>query len=614
MVKPHDAHQDRLDGIRFTTPYLPAVRRRLGNKGPNVKKSSKVSCAVAAILSHTTAVYAQTDATDPSHSSDTIAEVTVTAQRRVEDIQSVPVTVQVLTGDTIKQLHVTTFDDFVKFLPNVTAAGGGPGQNNIYMRGLSTGSQTTQGSGGVGSFPNVAVYLDEQSVQVPGRNLDIYAADLERIEVLEGPQGTLFGAGAQAGVLRYITNKPKIDVTEGNATAGYATTAHGANSSNLDATINLPLIADTLAVRGVIYNEHRGGYIDNQPATFARSANDIVSVQYFQGAVPPNSGPINNNAIARNDINSVTYQGARASALWKINEDWNVLLTQSYQNMDAQGVFWEEQYDGTGKTLPPLSVELFNPSYNRDKFEDTQLVVSGQIERLKLLYAGSYLRRNVEQQQDYTNYSRGHYASYYQCNYPGYPFVGGVPTAGSAGYCYSPSGIIHERESVTHQSHELRASTPDEQRARALGGVFWEDFVVHDSTNWSYTSSPNFVPIAPPRDASSNDPGVRPYGTSAFNDSMRGYHQIAVFLSLDYDLIPKTLTLTGGARYYRIRDFDRGSNVTSFGCEIDGPYSGSVPSYPCGLPTSFGQNLDPLHKGWRYQWAVRFWDQSMTAF
>ncbi len=75
------------------------------------------------------------------------------------------------------------------------------------MRGLATSTLATQGSSGIGSFPNVAVYLDDQSGQLPGRNLDVYAADIERIEVLEGPQGTLFGAGAQAGVLRYITNK-----------------------------------------------------------------------------------------------------------------------------------------------------------------------------------------------------------------------------------------------------------------------------------------------------------------------------------------------------------------------------------------------------------------------
>src|SRR5438477_10821001 len=122
------------------------------------------------------------------------------------------------------------------------------------MRGFATTKTGTQAAGVVGSFPNVALYLDEQSGQLPGRNLDIYAADLERIEILEGPQGTLFGAGAQAGVVRYITNKPKLNVTEGNVEAGYGVTAHGDPNSDLTAVLNLPLIADTLAVRAVIYN------------------------------------------------------------------------------------------------------------------------------------------------------------------------------------------------------------------------------------------------------------------------------------------------------------------------------------------------------------------------
>ena len=146
-------------------------------------------------------------------------------------------------------------------------------------------------------------------------------------EVLEGPQGTLFGAGAQAGVVRYITNKPKIDVVEGNVNAGYSITAHGDPSTNLDAMINLPIIPGKLALRGVIYNESRGGYINNIPGTFARSPTDIGVVNYFGGVVPPNSGPINNNATVGNAINPVVYQGLRVSGLWDINNDWNVLLT-----------------------------------------------------------------------------------------------------------------------------------------------------------------------------------------------------------------------------------------------------------------------------------------------
>jgi outer membrane receptor protein involved in Fe transport len=147
-------------------------------------------------------------------SGDELQEVIVTANRREENLRDVPMTIQVLTGATLAKLNATTFDDFVKYLPGVTAHGVGPGQNNIYVRGLATATTGIQGSGFIGGFPNVALYLDEQSAQLPNRNLDVYAADLDRIEILEGPQGTLFGAGAQAGVVRYSTNKPKLDVTE----------------------------------------------------------------------------------------------------------------------------------------------------------------------------------------------------------------------------------------------------------------------------------------------------------------------------------------------------------------------------------------------------------------
>src|SRR6267142_907952 len=261
-----------------------------------MKPRTTVSRAVAAILSaHAAhAVYAAEPASGtPAESAGGLQEAIVTANRRAENLQNVPITIQALTSETLVQLNATTFDDYVKFLPNVTAATNGPGQGQIYMRGLATTEDGLQSSGATGSFPNVAVYLDEQSAQLPGRNLDIYAADIERIEVLEGPQGTLFGAGAQAGVIRYITNKPKINVTEGIVNAGYSYTAHGDPNSNVDATLNLPLIPDTLALRAVIYDDNRGGYISNVPGTFTRAGTDLGIAYFFcpqTGGTPPTPG------------------------------------------------------------------------------------------------------------------------------------------------------------------------------------------------------------------------------------------------------------------------------------------------------------------------------------
>jgi len=175
------------------------------------RRSLLVDAAVAACILASRVAAADQSTEAGAAGSTELSEITVTAQRRTENLQDVPITIQALTAETLTQLNVTTFDDIVKYTPNVTTASWGPGQDLIFMRGLSSGALGTQGSGTDANFPNVAVYLDDQSAQMPYRNLDVYAADLERVEILEGPQGTLFGAGAEAGVVRYITNKPKLD-------------------------------------------------------------------------------------------------------------------------------------------------------------------------------------------------------------------------------------------------------------------------------------------------------------------------------------------------------------------------------------------------------------------
>src|SRR5258708_8212501 len=192
-----------------------------------MNSNSKLSYAIAAILSGSAAGFAHAATATDTEASDTIQEINVTAQRRTENIQTLRIPIQALTAETLNQLSVSTCDDYVRYLPNVTAPSNGPGQGNIFMRGLSVGQAGSQSSGSIGGFPNVAIYLDDQSGQLPARNLDIYAADLERIEILEGPQGTLFGAGAQAGVVRYITNKPKLNTTEANFQTRYGVTAPG---------------------------------------------------------------------------------------------------------------------------------------------------------------------------------------------------------------------------------------------------------------------------------------------------------------------------------------------------------------------------------------------------
>ena len=124
---------------------------------------------------------------------------------------------------------------------------------------------------------------------------------------------------------------------------------------------------------------------------------------------------MNNNSQVGNDINPVTYTGARGSLYLKINDDWNALITQTYQNMNAQGVFYQTPYGADGAPLAPLEVQNFSPSSDKDKFENTAWTINGVVGPLKAVYTGGYLVRNVTQVNDYTNYARGVYADYYQC-------------------------------------------------------------------------------------------------------------------------------------------------------------------------------------------------------
>jgi iron complex outermembrane recepter protein len=548
-----------------------------------VTPTQKLSCAICSILGiHGTSAVLAADASAES-SSDAIGEIVVTAQRRTENIQNVPIQVQALTSETLAQLNVVNFDQMIKYLPNVTQSTNGPAQGEIFMRGISVGGGGGQGGGTTGAFPAVAIYLDEQSGQVPGRNLDIYAADLERVEVLEGPQGTLFGGGALSGVLRYITNKPKLDVTEGTADAAYGTTAHGDPNSSATAVLNVPLIENTLALRGVIYTDHQGGYINNLPATFTRSSTDLGIARNNGGVVPTDSVSINNASTVGSAINPVTYTGTRLSALYKVNDNWNALLTQSYQNIDAQGVFYEMPH-GTegaslnadavpvgGQPLPPLSVNLFNPSYNKDKFENTALVINGNINDFKLVYSGAYLVRNVEQQQDYTNYARGVYGYYYQC--------AGYSKNPATGKCYTPSTTWSETERTTHNSQELRLSTPDDKRIRGVLGVYWEKYNIVDQTQWRYVTVPTcsptglnvncFLPIQPWPGSPAFTPNPP---TGFFDDVERGYKQLAEFASIDFDVIPHTLIITGGLRHFKYDDSEGpGGDVGSFYCKQFSP-------------------------------------------
>jgi len=540
--------------------------------------NQKLAYAISAVLSGCAAT---AWAAEDTASSAGLEEITVTAQRRSESIQDVPITIQAITGESLGQLSVTTFDDVIKLLPNVTFSSNGPGQGNIYMRGLSVGFAGSQSSASINPFPNVATYLDDQSLTFPGRNLDVYMVDMERIEVLEGPQGTLFGGGAEAGVVRYITNKPKLNVTEGRAEGGYGVTAHGDPNTSANVVLNLPLIDDKLAIRGVIYSDRRGGYIDNVPTRFTRNPNVDKGPSAYSSSYPAHLDTYNNYLLVQKAQNPTTYQGLRLAALYQINDDWSALIQQTYQYLDAEGMPVQMPV-GLGLTpLQPLQETSFMPAWNKDKSESTSWTVNGKIGDIKGIYTGSYLTRTVDANMDYTNYTRTAGGFYYSCTGGGGSNLG----QGHPATCYSPVMGWHDYFKSTHQSHEVRASTPDDWRLRGLLGAYWEDFQIKDDMNFEQKTIPSCTPenraaalaggpiclgnVTPVQAAI--DPTTRNDNTNFGEDLQRGYKQTAFFASADFDIIPKVLTLTGGTRYFRYVEQEVGSQYGTGGRCVNVP-------------------------------------------
>ena len=518
---------------------------------------------------------AATSSTNNKDNANTLQTVTVTAQHTVQDVQDVPITIQAFTGNTLQQLNVTSFEDLIKYLPNVTFAANGPGQGNIYMRGLSTGFLGNQSSASIAPFPNVAVYLDDQSMQFPARNLDVYMVDMERVEVLEGPQGTLFGGGAEAGAVRYITNKPNLEKLSGSAEASTGVTAGGGPNDSANAVLNLPIIPGTFAVRGVIYNDHEGGYIDNVPGTFTRQPTD------GGGAMAPyvaagGTSVVNNYSVAKNNWNPVDYQGARLSALWKINDDWNFLIAESYQNLDADGQSSTYPVSSDGQKLGTDQITAFVPGWNDDHYTNTSWTLNGEIGDLSLVYTGGYTNRHISEQQDYTNYSRSAGGMYYSCT----GTSAGLSSKGKP-TCYSPVGYWNDHVNSTHQSHELRLSTPEDYRFRVIGGLFYEDFNIDDHMAFNYKTIPSCTPTnltnalaggAPCVANTMSSPGVEEPDNTAFGEvEQRGYKQEAAFGSMSYDIIPDVLTATAGTRYYHYSEWQTGTEFYTTSALVNVP-------------------------------------------
>src|ERR1700686_753388 len=242
-----------------------------------------------------------------------ILEIIVTAQKRVANLQDVPFSVSATSQDQIRNSGASDIVDLARNIAGFAVADLGPGQSQVAIRGISSG-QVIRDQPGVKE--QVGVYLDESPISVALFTPDLEPFDLERVEVLRGPQGTLFGPGSEAGTIRYITTQPKIGVLESLADAAVEWPKGGSVGASGRLAVNLP-IGDTAAARIVVYEHHLPGFID---------------------AIQPNGS-------IRKDVNDGDRAGVRLSVLWKPTEQLSITPRFVYQNLTTNGYPREDAYN-----------------------------------------------------------------------------------------------------------------------------------------------------------------------------------------------------------------------------------------------------------------------------
>ena len=309
-----------------------------------------------------------------------LEEIIVTARQRSESSQDIPMTIQSLSGDDIQKRGITTLEDFSRFVGNLSVQTTAPGQNTIVFRGVSDG-------GGFLVDPTAAIYLDEQPMSMTSMAPDVYPVDIARVEALAGPQSTLFGASSQTGTIRVITNKPDASEFSGDIGLGMSGVAKGDNGYDFDATVNIPVIKDKLAIRLSGFSAEDGGFIDSVLGT------TVVDAYSGLGGLKNNAGSV------ENDINNVEWSGGRISARWLVSDDWTATLSSNFQDITANGF---NDMDGT---VGDLETVKFYDEFRTDDWTQTSLVIEGDLGFAQLTVAGSYYDRETAYQHDTQTYT-----------------------------------------------------------------------------------------------------------------------------------------------------------------------------------------------------------------
>ncbi len=493
-----------------------------------------------------------------------LEEIIVTASKREESLQSVPIAVQAMDAEMLEVFDINSFDDWIRYAPSVNFSGRGPGQNSMYIRGVAANPSDIRKSGGLSSSPTVALYLDDAPLISNARNIDLYITDIQRIEVLPGPQGTLYGASSQAGTVRLVTNKPQLSELGFGVAASASTTHEGDPSWSLEGHVNIPIVEDKFAVRLVGYVIDRGGWIDNIPGTTSYA--DAERLQPSTGfAVPGAILPSRDNADqVEDDFNTSRYVGGRLSGRLVLNDDWELTAGVVAQNLEVDGVF----------DYLPREGELNVVSFSNDRLDDDVLQfnwnVEGRLGQLDVVYNGSYLEQDIDQVSDYSiNHENVGWMIWYNCLYttdldPNAPTYQVVE-------CAAPDAEYLPTEENEYTHHEFRISTDAEKRLRFIGGAWYSDSENQLLNEWTYhtTQFNQYAPNAafPNTALGVVDQNPRPLEVAWFHTVVDQAEELAFFGEMTFDFNDQWSGTVG------LRWFDIDINVLgSFNPATKNPY------------------------------------------
>lgn len=371
---------------------------------------------------------AQTAGAPPTVNTGRLEEIVVTAQKRSEKLQRVPQAIQVLDSKKLSQLNVNNFQDYIKYIPSLSTQTGGPNQTTIYLRGVVDGGNANHS----GPLPVVGSYFDELPITTIGGTLDVHPYDLARVEVLEGPQGTLYGASSMAGTVRYISNQPNPRKFEAGYSVEFNALKNGEVGGVAEGFVNVPL-NEKAAIRVVGFHEHDAGFIDNVYAERTYATSGVT---------------INNRNVARDAFNPVDVYGGRAALKVDLSEDWTVTPQVIYQDTKYTGIF------GYEPSIGDLKVNRFYPDSYHDRWVQAALNVTGHIGDYTLTYAGGFFVRDLNTNSDYTDYS---------IFYDNLAGSGAFWLGADGNPLPNPSQRITGRDHFNKVSNEIRIASPLDQ-------------------------------------------------------------------------------------------------------------------------------------------------------